>query len=419
MNAGAIVEDLFGTQGWADPYPIYVRAQALGPVVPVGPSTFLVSSHRAVNQVLRTTAFGASSGEVGPERDDRTGTGSMDLLARSMLESNQPRHTRMRTPIAAVFTPRRIAALEPAVTLAVERLLDGMAEAGADGAVVDFMDRLAYALPVRVICELLGVPEADRYRFRELAHDLTRALEFRVGPEELVLADEAGRELAEYFGALAARRRADPQDDLVSALVSRPDEGGPDDGGPDVGGPDSGMSDPELVANLVLLLFAGFETTTNLLGNGLALLFQYPAVRQALAGGGLAPALFVDEVLRYDSPVQLTSRVALVDGLEIEGVPVPRQAEVLLLLGAANRDPARFAEPERFDPWRADNAPLSFGAGIHYCLGAMLARLEAAVAFPALLARFPAIAPAGDAAAVRQDRIVLRGYAELPVRLGR
>ena len=416
MNAGAIVEDLFGTQGWADPYPIYVRAQALGPVVPVGPSTFLVSSHRAVNQVLRTTAFGASSGEVGPERDDRTGTGSMDLLARSMLESNQTRHTRMRTPIAAVFTPRRIAALEPAVTLAVERLLDSMAEGGA---VVDFMDRFAYALPVRVICELLGVPEADRYRFRGLAHELTQVLEYIVAPEELARADEAGRELAAYFAALAVRRRADPQDDLVSALVSRPDEGGPDDGGPDVGGPDSGMSDPELVANLVLLLFAGFETTTNLLGNGLALLFQYPAVRQALAGGGLAPALFVDEVLRYDSPVQLTSRVALVDGLEIEGVPVPRQAEVLLLLGAANRDPARFAEPERFDPWRADNAPLSFGAGIHYCLGAMLARLEAAVAFPALLARFPELAPAEGAVPVRQDRIVLRGYAELPVRLGR
>ncbi len=412
MDAGRIVEGLLGAQGWADPYPLYAEAHALGPVVPAGPSAFLVSSHRAVNQVLRNTAFGAS-GEAGPEQGEAAGTGSQDLLARSMLQSDQPRHTRMRAPIAAVFTPRRIAALEPAVTLAVERLLDGMAEAGAngagadgagaDGAAVDFMDRFAYALPVRVICELLGVPEADRYRFRGLAHDLTRVLEYRVGPEELVLADEAGRELAEYFTELAARRRADPQGDLVSALVGRPD-------------PE--MSDPELIANLVLLLFAGFETTTNLLGNGLALLFQYPAVRQALARGGLEPALFVDEVLRYDSPVQLTSRFALVDGLEIEGVPVPRQAEVLLMLGAANRDPARFAEPERFDPWRADNAPLSFGAGIHYCLGAMLARLEAAVAFPALLARFPAIAPAGDAAAVRQDRIVLRGYAELPVRLG-
>ena len=399
MDAGQIVEGLLGAQGRADPYPFYARAHALGPVLPVDPRTFLASSHRAVNQVLRTTGFGVSVGEAGPEPGDEAGTGSQDLLARSMLESNQPRHTRMRAPIAAVFTPRRIAALEPAVTLAVERLLDSMAEGGA---VVDFMDRFAYALPVRVICELLGVPEADRYRFRGLAHDLTQVLEYIVAPEELARADEAGRELAEYFAALALRRRADPQDDLVSALVGRSD---------------ADMSDPELIANLVLLLFAGFETTTNLLGNGLALLFQHPAARQALAGGGLEPALFVDEVLRFDSPVQLTSRIALVDGLEVEGVPVPRRAEVMLLLGAANRDPARFAEPGRFDPWRADNAPLSFGAGIHYCLGAMLARLEAAVAFPALLARFPGLAPAGDAAAVRQDRLVLRGYAELPVRL--
>ncbi|WP_205354021.1 cytochrome P450 [Embleya scabrispora] len=184
-------------------------------------------------------------------------------------------------------------------------------------------------------------------------------------------ADHAGHELGGYFADLVAERRARPQDDLVSALVRLRDED-----------PGQAIGDAELIASLVLLLVAGFETTTNLLGNGLALLREHPDVRAALADRSLPVADFVEEVLRYDSPIQLTSRIALRDGLSVDGVPVPRFGEVLMLIGAANRDPVRYREPQRFDPWRAESGSLSFGAGIHFCVGAMLARLEAAVAFP-------------------------------------
>ncbi|QMU75809.1 cytochrome P450 [Streptacidiphilus sp. PB12-B1b] len=336
---------------------------------------------------------------------------SLTLLGRSILQVNPPRHAVMRAPIAAVFTPRRVAALRPAVERSVHRLLDALEHAGESGRPVDFMEQFAYGLPVGVISELLGVPEGDRHRFRSLSHDLTIAFEFASTISDLSPADRAARELEAYFRALAAERRARPRDDLVSALVQLVDaQAG------EAGEAAARMDDAELISNLVLLLVAGFETTTNLLGNGLALLFQHPGVRRALASGGLEASAFVDEVLRYDSPVQLTSRMALREGASVEGIAVPLYGEVLLLLGAANRDPARFHQPERFDPWRADNAPLSFGAGIHYCLGAMLARLEAAVAFPALLARFPALAPAAELSPRRHDRLLLRGYAELPVR---
>jgi cytochrome P450 len=169
------------------------------------------------------------------------------------------------------------------------------------------------------------------------------------------------------------------------------------------------------LANLILLLVAGFETTTNLLGNGLHLLLQRPQHAARLRDDPeLAPA-FVEEILRYDSPVQLTERFAGVDA-EVGGVPVPAGSELILFLGAANRDPQRFADPDRFDPDRPDNAVLSFGAGAHYCLGAPLARLEARVALPALLRRFPRIAPADEP--TRRDRLTLRGWATLPVALG-
>ncbi|MFD7989753.1 cytochrome P450, partial [Kitasatospora indigofera] len=210
-------------------------------------------------------------------------------------------------------------------------------------------------------------------------------------------------ELAGYFTELAAERRARPKDDLVSALV-------------EVAAADAGrLSGQELLANLVLLLVAGFETTTNLLGNGLALLFEHPAAAAGLRDGTVTPAGLTDEVLRLDSPVQLTSRIALGPGLAVEGVETPPGSAVFVLIGAANRDPDRYERPEVFDPARTDSQPLSFGGGAHFCLGAQLAKLESAVAMPALLHRFPRLAPAG--APTRRDRLVLRGFETLPVTL--
>ncbi|MFE4976938.1 cytochrome P450 [Kitasatospora sp. NPDC056651] len=403
MDGAAIIEQLMGKEGTADPYPLYARARALGPVAPAGPGMFLVSGYAAVNRVLRTPAFGVATADMMSGLDAAYGShSSLTLLGRSILQRNAPDQPRVRSLIASVFTARRVAALRPAVEAAVDRLLDGMAEQGADGSAVDFMDALAFRLPVGVICELLGVPDEDRYRFRGLASDLTVALEFIQDPDELTAGDKAADELSHYFTELAAERLARPQDDLVSDLARIAADAD-----------DERISAEELLANLVLLLVAGFETTTNLLGNGLALLFRHPEAAAALRSGAVTPAGFTDEVLRFDSPVQLTGRVALAEGLAVEDLPVPLGHGLTLLIGAANHDPARYERPELFDPTRTDSQPLSFGGGTHFCLGSQLARLEAEVAMPALLDRFPRLAPGG--VPTRRDRLVLRGFDTLPV----
>ncbi|MFJ6616363.1 cytochrome P450 [Kitasatospora sp. NPDC091335] len=402
MDGAAIIEQLMTTDVRTDPYPLYARARELGPVVPAGEGMFVATGYAAVNKVLRTPAFGVATAEMmsglAPEYAAHS---SLALFGRSILQRNAPDQPRVRSLIASVFTARRVAALRPAVEAAVGRLLDGMAEQGADGSPVDFMDAFAFRLPVGVICELLGVPERDRYRFRDLASDLTVALEIIQDPDELAVADAAADELAGYFTGLAAERLARPQDDLVTDLarIAVAD--------------DERLSARELLANLVLLLVAGFETTTNLLGNGLALLFRHPEAAAGLRSGAITPAGFTDEVLRFDSPVQATGRVALEEGLSVEGVPVLSGDEVTLLIGAANHDPARYEHPEVFDPTRTDSQPLSFGGGTHFCLGSQLARLEAEVAMPALLDRFARLAPGG--VPTRRDRLVLRGYETLPV----
>ncbi|MFI8456396.1 cytochrome P450 [Kitasatospora sp. NPDC085464] len=402
MDGATIIDLLAETGVKSDPYPLYARAREVGPVVPAGDGRFVVTGYAAVNKVLRAPAFGVATADMmAGVAPDFLAHSSLALFGRSILQRNAPDQPRVRSLIASVFTARRVAALRPAVEAAVARLLDGMAEQGADGSPVDFMEAFAFRLPVGVICELLGVPERDRYRFRDLASDLTAVLELSGDLGELAEADRAADELSGYFTELAAERLARPQDDLVSDLARIAAE----DGGP--------LSAEELLANLVLLLVAGFETTTNLLGNGLSLLFRHPGAAAGLRSGAVTPAGFTDEVLRFDSPVQATGRVALEEGLSVEGLPTPVGSEVTLLIGAANRDPARYERPEVFDPTRTDSQPLSFGGGQHFCLGSLLARLEAEVAVPALLDRFPRLAPGG--VATRRDRLVLRGYEALPV----
>jgi cytochrome P450 len=397
MDTKAITATLLTPEGRADPYPLYARAHELGAVLDAGDGWYLVAGYAAASQVLRSPMFAPPVQDSRPDRGQRP---ALALMTRSILEAGPEAHGRMRPAIAAAFTPRRIAALEPAIAAAADTLLGRLA--AADGEPADFMEEFAYQLPVTVICELLGVPAADRGRFRVLAGDLTAALELL--PDEDRLDAAAASELGDYLTLMIAARRAAPRDDLVSALASTSDG--------------VRLPDDELLANLILLLVAGFETTTDLLGNGTALLLDYPDTADAFRSGTITAGGFTDEVLRYESPVQLTTRQALAAGQVIDSIPVPPGARLIVLIGAANRAPARCPRPGAFDPARAGSKPLSFGAGPHICLGNALARLEAAIAFPRLLRRFPRLAAVPGVPRLRRDRLTLRGYHTLPVTTG-
>jgi cytochrome P450 len=396
-DPATILGRLMTPEGRADPFPLYAAAHQLGPVSPLPGGAFLVCGYAAADQVLRDPGFGLAE-PAGPDPGD----GAVRLMNQSILRANPPDHGRMRSLIAQVFTPRRVAGLRPAIEAAVGALIDQLI-ATAGGEPVDFKDQFAFPLPVTVIGELLGVPPGDRRRFRPLAAGLTEALEPAGGAS--ATADAAARELAAYFVPLIGARRAAPGADLVSALVAARDA---DDGR---------LTDRELLANLILLLVAGFETTTSLLGNGLALLLDRPALAGSLRAGQIPVPAFIEEVLRYDSPVQAVTRRARAHGRTIGDVPVPYGSDLILLIGAANRDPARYRDPDGFDPTRTDVRPLSFGAGAHICIGNSLARLEADVAFRQLLGRLPAMTAAPGRPALRRDRLVLRGYQTLPVRI--
>ena len=399
MDAIEILTALGTSAGRADPYPLYAALHEIGDVIDIGPGGVMVVGYDAINLVLRDPGFRVSD-ESSFDQDFPAWRQNPAFVqgADWILNLNPPRHSRIRSLMARAFTARRIAGLEPAIARMADDLLDAMADRGADGGVVEFMHDFAYLLPITVICELIGIPEEDREGFRPVARDLAGIFELN-DIETLPSINAAAVELLAYFTGLAARRRASPGDDLLSDLLAVSDA------------EDGRLTDAELLHNLTLLLVAGFETTTNLLGNGLQIILQDPPAGEAVRDGSVPPAAFVQEVLRFDSPVQLTSRIG--DGTSVSGVPVSPGTGVVTLLGAGNRDPRRFADPARFDPMRPDGGPLSFGGGAHFCIGAALARLEGAVAFPRLLGRFPKISAAAEP--TRRDTLVLRGFDVLPV----
>jgi cytochrome P450 len=270
----------------------------------------------------------------------------------------------------------------------------------AEGGQVDYVDTFAFPLPVNVIGELLGIPAEDRAQFQTLVRDATQVLEV-LTPAVILTADAAAKEIRDYLAGLVAERRRQPRGDLLSALVEAEQRG-------------DRLTEDELLTTAALLLSAGFETTVGLLGNGLVALAENPDQRALLAGDPSLADAAVEELLRYDAPVQSVQRL-VVAPVEIDGVPLQPGTRVTGLVGAANRDPARFPRPNELDLRRADNAPLSFGGGIHFCLGAALARLEGRLAFPALLQRFPDLAVNGPA--VRRDSLTLHNFTSIPVSL--
>ena len=393
-TVGEVLADLAMPGGRADPYPLYERLRAIGPAVCAPDGTMVVTGYRECSMLLRDHRLHktperrlAASGY--PQWQDRP---ALRLMFGSIMMLNPPAHTRLRRLVSACLTARRVAGLRPAV----ERIVASACEQIAGDS--DFVTGFAVPLPVTVIGELLGIPAADRPMFTDLARDWSAVLEV-LSPEAVDRADDAATAMADYLADLAAQRREQPADDLISAMAGA-------DGG-------DRLTAGELVTMAALLLKAGSETTTGLLSNGLVALLAHPDQAARLRAEPLLAIPAVEELLRYDSPVQMLSGRSAPGDLTVAGFDISEGQQVLVMLGAANRDAAVFSDPGRLILDRAQQAPLSFGGGIHYCLGAPLARLEAQVAFPALLARFPRLALAGEP--VGRDGTALRGHASLPI----
>ena len=380
----------------ADPYPLLSELRETAPVHKLGFADFwILTRFEDCRTALRDQRLGnPEAGDsvptliVGSSRD-RDGP-------RSLLSLNPPDHTRIRSLVSRAFTPRRVERLRPAVEDMTRELLDPVAEAGQ----CDLVEALAFPLPANVISELVGVPVADRDWLRPLVSDLAATLEPNRQPEETKQAAVSGAKIQEYLHDLIDHRRAEPRDDLLSGLIEASD------------GADR-LTQQE-VANTVSLIYgAGFETTMNLIGNMVHTLMRHPdQLARLRADRSLVPSA-VEEVLRYEPPVQLDGRYVRADA-EVGGKAIPRGHAVLTLLGAANRDPAAIEDPDRFDVGRGEVPMLSFGSGIHYCLGAALARLEGQVVLETLLDRFGTWTPLDDNPPWKR-RLTLRGLASLPV----
>jgi cytochrome P450 len=385
----------------ADPYPLYAQLRPRGLVrSPLG--LFAAADHLTVASILRDRRFSSSPVHQRgyrppsyPPDDPRAGLPAADLLT-----LDPPDHTRLRRLVAGAFTPRAIAGLEPWIREITVRLLS--ATDGAAG--FDLTDALAFALPIAVICHLLGVPAEDQAQFRAWGHDVAATLEPQTAATARAQTRAAELALTRYLQDLVRERRANPDDSILSALIAAEEEG-------------DRLSTGELVSTALLLLIAGFETTVNLIGNGtVALLGDQDSWDRLRRDPALVPAA-VEEMLRYDSPVQLTSRIATED-VEIGGSVIPAGRPVITFIGGANRDPEVFDQPDEFRIDRPDpGRHLAFSLGMHHCLGASLARLEGRIAIEELTRRYPALELA--APPTRRPLLVLRGFESVPVRTRR
>jgi cytochrome P450 len=381
----------------ADPYPEFAALRARGEVHRhEGLGLAVAVSHAACSAVLRDR----SAGRLWRDKEPVEAFAAFNMLHRnSLLESEPPRHTRLRRLISAAFGRGHTERLRPWVRTVAASMVAAMAADIESAGSADLLSHLAAPLPVEVIAELLGVPAADRPRLRPWSNAIVKMYEYDLAPPVAEAAEAAAAEFVAYLRWLAASRATSPGDDLVSDLVAVRD------------GSDR-LSDDELVGTAVLLLMAGHEATVNVLGNGvLALLSHRSEWERLLAAPDLLPTA-VEELIRYDAPLQLFERTATEETF-VAGYRVAAGEKVAALLGAAARDPAVFADPDRLDVGRFPNPHLGFGAGIHYCVGAPLARVEIAAALEALVTRLPGLALAGEPE--RRGEFVIRGLRTFPV----
>lgn len=391
----------------ADPHALYtlLRAQrrpVVRAVMPRGLPVWLVTSYRDVRAGLgdpRLAKGFAGMDEVITRHTDPDNPGRyLEQLNETMLTSDPPGHTRLRKLVSRGFTARTIGGMNPSIEVIARDLAQGMRDAVGSGE-IDLIENFAYPIPMSVICQLFGVPDADRDGFRDWSNTLTSA----AGPEEFERAADA---LADYLAGLVDRKRAHPEGDMLSVIVARGEDA-------------DQLSDPEAVAMAFLLMTAGHETTVNLIGNGVLALLYFPdQLAKLRADRSLLPRA-VEEFLRWESPVNLATMRYTTEPVVIAGIEIPEGEVVVLSLGSANRDPERYGNSDEVDVARGDAPNLAFGYGIHYCLGARLARMEAEIAFSTLLDHFPRLSLACPSEGLTwRDSPLVRGLTRLPVRLG-
>jgi hypothetical protein len=404
----AILASIFMTaEGKADPYPGFATVREAVQIHQSALGLKVATRYDDVNAILRDSRFGRGEQRFDPallgltqeEFDERfPDAGGIN---ESMLERDPPDHTRLRGLVAKAFTPKTVERLKPEI----QRLTDTFLEP-LEGD-VDLMAALALKLPITVIGQMLGVPESDYADLMPHIKIVIRALAtFETNLDDFDEIYRANNVIGDYFRELAEEKRKHPDDGMFTDLVHAEEEG-------------DKLSERELIASVILLFVAGYETTTNLIGNGTRAFLVHPDQLQCVRDDRTLVKSAVEEILRWDSPVQLTSRRCLADEAEVNGQRFVKNEDVMTILAAANRDPRAYDRPDDFDVTRTGPAPLSFSAGIHYCLGAALARAEGQIVFESLLDRYTTIEPAwSDDQPLRyRDNLVLRGLEALPVRL--
>lgn len=388
-----------------DPYPVYKRMRDEAPAYLTPLGFVMLSRYADCVALLRhpLASSDATKSDAFAAEMRRQGRDPVEAAAearRPFLFMDPPDHTRLRGLVSKAFTPRVIETLRPRIAAIVDELLAASAREGS----IEVIEDLAYPLPVRIISEMLGVPAEDHGKFTAWSRVMARNLD----PDAFVSPEESERRLAavgafsEYVAGMIAKRRADPGDDLVSGLIAAEDEG-------------AKLTEVELISTCILLLIAGHETTVSLIGNGTLALLRHPDQLALLRDDPLLIRSAVEELLRYDPPVQLTGRNAL-GTIELENVTLERGQQAVVLLGSANRDERQFAGAEGLDIRREDNRHVAFGMGVHFCLGAPLARVEGAIAIGALASRL--VRPELAGPPVYKENITLRGLASLPVSFG-
>jgi cytochrome P450 len=384
-----------------DPYPHYERLRTTDPMHLTPFGGFVASRHAEVSLVLRDKRFGKdfvarTKRRYGPQIMEEPVFRSMSHW---MLQADPPDHTRLRGLVVKAFTARRVEEMRPRIEEIVNLTLDAVIDHGH----MDLIEDFAFRLPVIVICDMLGIPEEHREVFYKSSRAGGRLLDpVPLSPEEIKQGNEAILTAQTYFQPLFDLRRRNPGDDLITQLVQAEEDG-------------NKLNNEELTANIILLFGAGHETTVNLIGNGLLALHRNPEQLALLRANPSLITNAIEEFLRYDSSVQLTGRVALEDIDNLGGKKIPKDESVLCLLGSANRDPAVYQDqPDRLDITRPNVKPLSFGGGIHHCLGAQLARIEAEIAIATLLRRLPHLRIDGVESPEWRPTFVLRGLKRLP-----